>query len=358
MAANLKKIVFASTILLIALKSFAQDPIQRFALGIEVNRKTYNGELGKGHFNWTNYNIQLGASAYYYLNPTFDAGLSMSYGPYGFKENINSSKEFDSRLFDPTIFFRLKLDNGLIIKQHSAIGPYLKAGLSYNMLKRNDTSVNTFNFMNVPVGIGLKFKLVQGLNLILESTYNFNFNDEYDGNFSKSGEDKYWNHKIGIVFGLGSGIDGDNDEDGIKNSKDRCPGTPKGITVDEFGCPKITVKEQDEVKLIAKGIYFETNSAVIKTESYEALDRVVFLLKKFPGAKVNISGHTDNVGTPEFNFTLSQNRANAVKQYLTSNGIKSSRIIAKGFGETLPLESNDTPEGRAINRRVEFLFTY
>ena len=67
---------------------------------------------------------------------------------------------------------------------------------------------------------------------------------------------------------------------------------------------------------IAKGIYFETNSAVIKTESYEALDRVVFLLKKFPGAKVNIIGNTDNVGTPEFNFTLSQNRANAVKQYL------------------------------------------
>ncbi len=103
-----------------------------------------------------------------------------------------------------------------------------------------------------------------------------------------------------------------------------------------------------------RNIFFEFDKAELKPESYPELDRVVALLQQYPNLKVEIAGHTDNVGSEEYNLRLSQKRAEAVVRYLVSKGIDPSRLIAKGYGESQPIASNDTEEGRALNRRVEF----
>lgn len=101
-------------------------------------------------------------------------------------------------------------------------------------------------------------------------------------------------------------------------------------------------------------IYFETSKYELLSESFYELDKVVMLLKENPSMKIEMNGHTDNVGNPEKNEILSLDRATAVMKYIVSKGIASNRITAKGFGSKEPVVENDTPENRHLNRRVEF----
>jgi len=111
--------------------------------------------------------------------------------------------------------------------------------------------------------------------------------------------------------------------------------------------------EKDQV-IRLNNIFFEFGKSVLKSESFPELDRVVKLLNDNPTIEIELSGHTDNVGSDDANLTLSQNRAEAVVDYLTGKGIKKGRIIAKGYGESASVSTNDTEEGRQLNRRVEF----
>lgn len=106
-----------------------------------------------------------------------------------------------------------------------------------------------------------------------------------------------------------------------------------------------------------RGIYFDFNKATIKfPQSQEALQAAYQILKDNPTIKVEIQGHTDNIGSDEYNQRLSEQRAWAVVNYLVQQmGVDPSRLIARGYGESMPKASNDTPEGRALNRRVEFV---
>jgi OmpA-OmpF porin, OOP family len=101
-------------------------------------------------------------------------------------------------------------------------------------------------------------------------------------------------------------------------------------------------------------IFFELNKADLKAESAAELDRLIKVLKENNSLVIEIGGHTDSQGADAYNATLSQNRVNTVIDYLTKNGIDKSRLSAKGYGEAKPIASNDTEEGRALNRRVEF----
>lgn len=101
-------------------------------------------------------------------------------------------------------------------------------------------------------------------------------------------------------------------------------------------------------------IFFEFGKSILKLESFSELNRVVKLMNENPSIEIEISGHTDNVGADADNLKLSQDRAQSVVDYLSQNGVKSSRITAKGYGETMPVTSNDNDEGRQLNRRVEF----
>ncbi|MDB5152241.1 MAG: OmpA family protein [Mucilaginibacter sp.] len=107
-------------------------------------------------------------------------------------------------------------------------------------------------------------------------------------------------------------------------------------------------------KVILKNIFFDTNKSDIKDESKPELQKLIDFLSLNPTVHIEISGHTDNVGSDQFNQTLSENRAKAVYQYLINNEIKAGRLIYKGYGETQPIASNDNEEDRSRNRRTEF----
>jgi outer membrane protein OmpA-like peptidoglycan-associated protein len=109
--------------------------------------------------------------------------------------------------------------------------------------------------------------------------------------------------------------------------------------------------------VIHQQIFFEFNRAVIRPQSFPILDTVAQVLRDFPDIAIEVQGHTDSRGNDAFNLRLSQQRADAVRQYLINQGIASSRLTARGYGETMPIESNATTEGRAMNRRVEFVRT-
>lgn len=107
--------------------------------------------------------------------------------------------------------------------------------------------------------------------------------------------------------------------------------------------------------IILKNVFFATNSAELRSLSKTELDQLKKLLDENPKMHIQINGHTDNEGDEAKNQTLSENRAKAVRQYLIDKGIAADRMLAKGFGESAPIDTNDTPQGRANNRRTEFV---
>ncbi len=115
--------------------------------------------------------------------------------------------------------------------------------------------------------------------------------------------------------------------------------------------------ENKGAKLILKGVNFETASAALTKESYAILDGVIPGLKDNKEVELEVRGYTDSQGTASYNQKLSERRANTVMQYLINNGIEASRLRAVGYGEKDPIASNRTAEGRAQNRRIEFVRT-
>lgn len=136
---------------------------------------------------------------------------------------------------------------------------------------------------------------------------------------------------------------GDSDGDGVLDNVDRCPNTPRGATVNQYGC---WAYQGD--------ILFDFDKYDIKPAAYPILDEALMVYEKNPGIKVEVQGYTDSIGTEEYNLGLSKRRADAVRDYLVSKGVDPTAISTKGYGESNPVASNDTKEGRALNRRVEF----
>jgi OOP family OmpA-OmpF porin len=148
----------------------------------------------------------------------------------------------------------------------------------------------------------------------------------------------------------------DSDNDGVWDGIDKCPNTPAGTKVDETGCPVEVKKFIDTGLISSTDILFDLNKSTLKPESKTELDRIGAILVQVPDLKIEIGGHTDSTGSDKTNMVLSEARANAVRDYLVKNfpQINGANLMAKGYGESKPVASNDTKEGRAQNRRVEF----
>jgi len=183
-----------------------------------------------------------------------------------------------------------------------------------------------------------------------------------------------------VVDSVGCPID--DDGDGVPNYIDECPDTPEGVVVDSvgcpvdtdgdgipdyldkcpnvpgpksnYGCPELKKEVRSLFKKAMQGIQFETDKDVIKKSSYPILDKIVEVMKTNPTYMLSIGGHTDDVGSEEYNQVLSEKRAGSVRRYLIEHGVEESRIASKGYGKTTPIADNTTVEGRALNRRVEF----
>lgn len=142
-------------------------------------------------------------------------------------------------------------------------------------------------------------------------------------------------------------VDGDDDGDGVPNSRDKCPNTLRGARVDANGC----VIEQT---LTIRDITFEFNSARLTANAQRLMENVVSFLRSDPTARIDIAGHTDNVGGVPKNLVLSRARAKEVRDYLIGYGIDGSRLHSEGYGKSRPIATNSTAAGRELNRRVEF----
>ncbi|HEC59819.1 MAG TPA: OmpA family protein [Methylophaga sp.] len=143
----------------------------------------------------------------------------------------------------------------------------------------------------------------------------------------------------------------DTDKDGVADYKDMCPGTPLGTVVDEAGCPL-----KGEKILSLTGVNFAFDKAVLTPNAETVLEEAVTLLKNSDSViEVRVEGHTDSVGAEAYNQKLSQERAEAVVAYLVSRGVKERSLKAVGMGETSPVADNTTADGRAENRRVDFV---
>jgi len=165
--------------------------------------------------------------------------------------------------------------------------------------------------------------------------------------------------------------DPDNDGDGILDINDKCPGTDQTVAQgidtketmngyeDSDGCPdtKPEIAVEAGQAIVLEGIFFASGSAKLDPNSEVTLGKVVRTLSENKAIEVEIRGYTDNRGKYESNVRLSQQRAESVKAYLVKNGIDANRIKAQGFGPENPVASNDTKDGRAKNRRIEFFRT-
>jgi len=177
-----------------------------------------------------------------------------------------------------------------------------------------------------------------------------------DGDGVIDSKDKCPNTPRGVKVDM-SGCPLDSDKDGVPDYKDKCPGTPQGVKVDSKGCPLPVPTKSAEVTAegtwIYKDIQFEVNKADLRQSSIPVLNEIVGALKAQPDLDIEIQGHTDSTGKHDYNVGLSKRRAQSVKAYLVSKGIDSGRMTTKGYGPDRPIASNTTKEGRARNRRVE-----
>jgi len=138
----------------------------------------------------------------------------------------------------------------------------------------------------------------------------------------------------------------DSDGDGVPDKFDKCPNTPKNVTVNHEGCPIITTLR----------LNFDFNSATVKKIYYPEIKKIAEILKANPKLKIEIAGYTDNIGSKAYNKKLSLKRAKAVKNILVKvYGISPKRLVVKGFGEDYPLVPNTTSTNRTLNRRVEIV---
>jgi outer membrane protein OmpA-like peptidoglycan-associated protein len=199
--------------------------------------------------------------------------------------------------------------------------------------------------------------------------------EDFDGFEDKDGCPDYDNDKDGVAdstdrcpndpedFDKFEDNDGcpdiDNDKDGIPDLKDKCPNEPETFNSvqDDDGCPDTIARPKEESKwpkqMTLSGVKFKTGIALMLPDSYVFLEPILQELTKYPELEIEVRGHTDSMGDYAKNMSISQLRAEAVRQYLVTKGIDSRRIRAVGFGSSSPIADNRTAAGREQNRRIE-----
>ena len=275
--------------------------------------------------------------------------------------------------------------------------PTLRAGLGY-VGGLSGISTTTEDFFALYAGAGINYWFNDAFALSVKTTYKM-YNRELDGLISNDGGGRHhFQHLAGFTFAFG---DGDADRDGVKDSVDECPEVPgleslngcpdddgDGIKNSDDDCPMTaglaalnccpdadgdSVADKDdecpavagpasnngcpEYPLSMLGDYdinFDLEKYNIDSADVQRLSTVIKVLLANNDSNISIPGHADNTGEESFNNPLSNNRASSIKDYLVNVGIDAGRLSTKAFGESMPKASNDTEEGRAINRRVEF----
>ncbi|MCX7553676.1 OmpA family protein [Marinicella sp. S1101] len=169
-----------------------------------------------------------------------------------------------------------------------------------------------------------------------------------DGDGVSDQTDRCPNTPAGMAVDAYGCHDGDADNDGVKDSMDKCPNSRAGAVVDADGC-------EVQVVIELQGVYFDLDKATLKDESIAILDAAVATMGEHGSIVVEVAGHTDSTASEAYNQDLSERRAQVVYNYLVEQGVSADRMTWKGYGESSPIATNDTAEGRAKNRRTELV---
>jgi len=318
------------------------------------------GALGVGKFLSPNWSLDAELN---YQNPVWDSNQDLNWSQYGIS--------FDLRRH--------------FIAEGRNWNPYLLMGLGY---QREEIESDNFPDPNSPfeeeegavsgkfgIGVqndmgryGVRAELAYRAVAINDTRAQLLLDDPPPER--NDGEDWYGDvlASVGIVIPLGpepvaaapapapaapNCADMDDDGDGVNNCDDKCPGSQAGQTIGPDGCPV-------PVSIDLKGVNFDYDKSNLRPDAVQILSEATEILKRYPELKVEVAGHTDSKGTDAYNQALSERRARAVYDYLTSNGIDASRLQGpNGYGESRPIAPNtnedgsDNPEGRAKNRRTE-----
>ncbi|MFO7609673.1 MAG: OmpA family protein [Candidatus Krumholzibacteriia bacterium] len=247
-----------------------------------------------------------------------------------------------------------------------AFNPFLTLGLGWSRAKHAIGPSDDAATFEAAVGARVRLNETFGLRLEARNL----LGRSHDG-WSKSHLDDII-VGAGLTIGFGGssdddvaapGIDGDADGDGVPDSRDRCPGTPKGTKVDNYGCPIVVDAKVLEKELLDTGrigisnVNFDYDKSEIRPDAHAALDSVGKVLTKWPALRIQIDAYTDSRGTEAYNMELSHRRAESVRAYLLQRypQLKPAQLTARNYGETNPLVPNTSAANMQKNRRVEFL---
>ncbi|KRG64538.1 membrane protein [Stenotrophomonas humi] len=309
--------------------------------------------LGLGKFISPNWSLD---GELNYQNPNFDANQDQNWSQYGV--SLDLRRHF--------------------IQEGRGWNPYLLAGLGYQKaeeeyhLINGDLADRKDGNLAAKVGVGLQTTFEKRVAVRAELAYRADFDDQSVREYSNDSKKQDWFGdvlaSVGVVIPLGpapvaavpapapvapSCADLDDDGDGVNNCDDKCPNSQPGQTIGPDGCPV-------PVSIDLKGVNFDFDKATLRSDAVSILSEATEILKRYPDLRVEVAGHTDSKGTDAYNQKLSERRAKAVYDYLTTNGVSAARLQGPiGYGESRPIAPNtnpdgsDNPEGRAKNRRTE-----
>ncbi len=339
------------------------------------------------------------------VGTTYNPTDATKYGYEGFITKFNSGSL--SGVFD--------VGSVSFLHRKDGVNFYASAGAGLDFYKPQFVYDNTGNKisagythtvkeLDLPVGVGVKFRLTDALALNIGYTATFVNGYNFQGYHSYPVKDHYGYGYGGLEYTFGpaskpniewanpvammydelydaalrqevealkgrvanvetavSDLKKDSDGDGVSDQFDKCPNTPAGTVVDGSGCPivfpKIDTTKQAGMAMAPPTAYgaiqFEFDSSVLKTSSYPILDATSASLKS-SGSMCELDGYASSEGTSAYNMRLSKDRANSVKTYLVNSGVEARKLKVKAYGETHPIADNSTEEGRVLNRRVEF----
>src|SRR5690606_4992878 len=288
-----------------------------------------------------------------YQNPSMDANEDLNWSQYGASLDFRRHLVREGRGWNPYFLF--------------GVG-YQASEEEYVIPSPTSPAQREDGNLAAKVGIGLQTTFDKRVAMRAEVAYRADFDDQ---SVSAPNEDWFGDllASVGVVIPLGpapvaapppapapvapSCADLDDDGDGVNNCDDKCPNSQAGQAIGPDGCPV-------PVSIDLKGVNFDFDKSTLRPDAVAILSEATEILTRYPDLRVEVAGHTDSKGTDAYNQALSERRARAVYDYLTSNGVDASRLVGPiGYGESRPIAPNtnsdgsDNPEGRAKNRRTE-----
>ena len=374
---------------LMTFQGYAQNQTNKWALGFHGGKNEYYGDIGNAllDFNKAWYGFG-GITINRFLTPSFDLRLEGTRGHYGHRSDWQQN--FRGFKNDVTLLFAYKLNNGYILGQDSWFAPSIVAGPGmafYGVVDDEDHRIDDEGIdLLFGVGASLRLQFSRRLALQLQTTANFpnsSVRDLVDGDDN----DRFLKHSAGLVFTLGRPpveevpveVVDPNAERLRREAEEarRQAEEAERLRLEEERraeearrqaeeAERLRLEEERRQERLAREeviealnpevvfVLFDIDHDNIKPEFHNILETVVLVLKDHPDMQLEIVGHTDITGSAEHNQGLSVRRAESVKQFLVNRGVDASRLVIRAYGENRPRATNETDEGRTLNRRVAF----